>query len=139
MRNSKKQIEYCNTLKIKRKKTYKDIGRIRCPILNKDITFNSIGFRHLLYKQDGTARNVNEVIYKLTLLPLAIPTIKNAIHISDIRDTKIRYGRGGKKKVKRGRTYSLVAKVGRKNPVSIRVIVLSIENGNFVFYSIMKD
>jgi hypothetical protein len=42
-------------------------------------------------------------------------------------------------KIKKGKTYTLVAVVGKKKPVATRVIILKVRNGNFMFWSIMKD
>jgi len=107
--------------------------------LNAPIVFNSIGFRHLTIKPDGTVRNVKESIYKLTLFPLAIPTIKNTSEIVDQRNVTIPVGRGKRKKYKEGKTYALTAYVGKRNPVMVRVIILRIGDGNYNFYSIMKN
>jgi hypothetical protein len=129
--------EYCGTLKNSMKELYGSYDKVFCPILNKNITFNSIGFRHLIYKPDGTARNTKEVIYKLTLLPLAIPTIKNSVNIIDERDVKIKYNRKKNGKIKKGKTYAISAVVG-KNRIKVRVIILILDNSKPIFYSIMK-
>lgn len=133
------EIKHCHTLKTSTRETYNAVGDVICPILKEKVIFNSIGWRHLIYKPDGTARKVRGVIYKLTLFPLAIPTIKNAVGISDERDVTVKYGRGKNAKKKKGKTYALVAKVGRKNPVNVRVVLLKIGSGDYIFYSIMKD
>ena len=102
MQSRKNQIEYCNELKVSTREVYNNVGKIFCPILNVDIVFNAKGFHHLLYKPDGTARDVNEVIYKLKLFPLAIPVIKNAIGISEERnDVEIRESRKKGAKIKK--------------------------------------
>ncbi len=121
------------------KNFYKSIKEIYCPILNTKIIFNSIGLRHLMYKPDGTARNSKEVVYKMKLFPLAIPTIKNAVRIAEERKINFRVNRKKNSKHKRAKTFSLVAIVGKKNPVAVRVIILRVGNGNYSFYSIMKD
>jgi len=118
---------------------YDTIGRIYCPILDKSIVFNAKGFHHLLYKPDGTARDVSERIYKLTLFPLAIPVIKKWMVIKDKRNVKVRENRKKGAKIKNMKTYSLVSMVGKENPVATRVIVSKIGNGNFTFLSIMKN
>ena len=135
---SEKQIEHLNILKTGVSATYADIGTVYCQILNKNIVFNSTGLRHLTIKPDGTIRNVDEAIYKLTLFPLAIPTIKNATSISDERDIEVSVGRGKRRKYKKAKTYALAACVGRKKHVIVRVIILRIGDGNYQFYSIMK-
>lgn len=136
---SKEKIKYCNTLKINTRKIYNTIKNVYCPVLETKIIFNSVGFHHLIYKPDGTSRKISEVIYKLKLFPLAVPVIKNAMGISEERNVKVRISRKNKSRFKKGKAYSLVAKVGKKNPVSVRVIILRVGNGKFIFYSIMKD
>ena len=139
MQSNQKQINYCKTLIINTRTTYNSIKKIYCPILEESVVFNAKGFHHLLYKSDGTARDVSEKIYKLTLFPLAIPVIKNSIGIAEERNVKIRENRKKSAKIKKGKTYTLVTVVGKKKPVAIRVIILRVGNGNFMFWSIMKD
>ena len=135
-----KAIERCKALTTTTRETYNTIKSVSCPVLEVNVVFNSKGFRHLLYKPDGTPRDVSERIFKLTLFPLAVPVIKNAVGIDEERDVTIRSSRKKKdKKLKKGKTFALVAKVGKKNPVSVRVIVLQVGTGNHIFYSIMKD
>lgn len=139
MESSEESRKHLALLKNSVRTTYQAVGKVYCPILGENIVFNSIGFRHLYIKPDGTYKDVNEAIYKLTLFPLAIPVIKNAVGISDERDVKIPVGRGRRRKFKQAKTYSLTAVVGRKTPVAVRVIILKIGNGNHIFYSIMKN
>jgi hypothetical protein len=137
--NNKDQIEYCNILKTSTRETYNNIEKVFCPVLKEYVIFNARGFHHLLYKPDGTARDVCEIIYKMTLFPLAVPVIKNSVGISDEREIEIRENRKKNTKIKKAKTYALVAVVGKRNPVSVRVIVLKIGTGNYMFLSIMKD
>ena len=139
MEDIKQQKEHFYTLKTSTRIAYSSINSVHCPILGEDIVFNSNGFRHLTIKPDGTYRTVKEGIYKLTLFPLAIPTIKSATVISDERDIKISVGRGKRRKYKDAKTYALTAYVGKKHPTLIRVIILRIGTGKYSFYSIMKN
>jgi hypothetical protein len=107
--------------------------------LKEDVIFNARGYHHLLYNSDGTARDVREIIYKLTLLPLARPVIQNATGVAEERNVKIRDGRKKSSKIKDAKTYALTANVGRKNPVDVRVILIKIGNGKLMFRSIMRD
>lgn len=133
------RIEHCRILAISTKINYDAIDVIYCPILKENVVFNARGFHHLCYESDGTPRDANEKIYKMTLFPLAIPVIKNAIGMAEERSVEVRVSRKKNTKLKKGKTYALVALVGRKNPVKIRVILLRIGNGNLMFRSIMKD
>jgi hypothetical protein len=139
MKATKEQIEYLSLLKTSIKTTYDSVGSVFCPVLNAQIVFNSIGYRHLLIKPDGTVRDVKEAIYKLTLFSLSIPTIKSATSIIEEREIKTPVGRGKRRKYKEAKTYAITAFVGRKKPVMVRVIILRIGDGNYNFYSIMKD
>jgi hypothetical protein len=76
----------------------------------------------------------------MTLLPLAVPVVKNAVGIREIRDIVLPEStKKGAPKIK-AKQYALTATVGRKNPVEVRVIILEIENSqNPIFWSIMKN
>lgn len=131
--------EHCELLSTTMKTIYNSIGEVYCPILEKMVIFNAKGFHHLHYKPDGTARNVSEKIHKLTLVPLAPPVIKNALGIHDERAIEMRQSRKKDAKTVKGKQYALVATVGRKNPVEVRVIILELENSAHpMFWSIMK-
>ena len=131
--------EYCRLLRTSAKSIYDSIKSIYCPVLGRNIIFNAKGFYHLSYKPDGTSRDVREIIYKLTLVPLAVPVVKNAIGVHEVRNITLPKSRKkGASKVK-AKQYALTAIVGRKNPVEVRVIVLDVENSqNLIFWSIMK-
>lgn len=131
--------EHCKLLTTTARAAYNVVKKVFCPILNKEVVFNSKGFHHLQYKPDGTSRTTAEKIYKLTLLPLAVPVITNAIGINEERNIKLRYGRKKESKIVNAKQYALVAMVGKKNPIEVRVIILDIENSqNPIFWSIMK-
>lgn len=130
---------YCKILRIESKNKYSDYERVYCKILKEYVYFNSIGFRHLIYKRDGTPRTFKEQIYKLTLLPLVIPVIKNADVILEIRNISFKYGSSSKRKTKQATTYALSAFVGKNRSVDTRVILLRVGNGKLVFYSVMRN
>ena len=138
-RINQNSIDYCKILTARTCQIYDSIGSIYCPILKEKVIFNARGFHHLLYGPDGTPRNVRERIYKLTLFPLAILTIKNATSVDEERDIGVRTSRKKNALLKKGKTYALTATVGRKDPVAARVIILKIGTGNLIFWSIMKN
>lgn len=136
----KKQVEHCALLSATTRIAYNSIDRVFCGILQKNVVFNAKGFHHLHNKPDGTARNVSEKIHKLTLLPLAVPVIKNATAISEEREVSILESRKKNAKKLKAKQYAMVATVGRKNPVAVRVIIMEVENSqNPIFWSIMRD
>jgi hypothetical protein len=138
MKAKPEKIDECNLLISTQKAFYDDIEPVYCPILKEKVVFNSDGFRHLLYKSNGEPRTTFERMYKLKLLPLVIVTIKNATGVDEERDIKVRVGRKKNSKVRQGKAYSLVALVGRKSPVHVRVILNKFGNGNLTFRSVMK-
>ncbi len=138
MKTSKEKMDYCKILTTTMRTIYERIGTVHCPVLKEGVAFNARGFHHLLYNSDGTPRDVDEIIYKLTLVPLVKHVITNATGIHEERDVKIRESRKKNAKIKNGKTYSITALVGRKSPVEIRVILLRIGNGKLMFRSVMK-
>lgn len=70
---------------------------------------------------------------------MAISVIKNALKIEEKRVVKIRSSRKKKAKLKKGKTYTLVATVGEKKPVAVRVVILRVGDGNYMFWSVMKN
>src|SRR3989338_4849726 len=64
-----------------RRAWYKTVKKVFCPILGENVVFNSKGFYHLRYKSGGHERSKKEQMYKIGLLPLVIPVIRNASKI----------------------------------------------------------
>ncbi len=126
---------YCHQLKQRMGIFYKKIGSVYCPALNKRIVFNSKGFYHLTHKSNGQMRTTKEKIHKLTLLPLAIKVIKTATNIFERRILK-----SDKNTLTRSNEYyALVATVGKKRSIQIRVIIYIARNNlNPIFLSVMK-
>ncbi|MBL7022101.1 hypothetical protein ISR92_02170 [Patescibacteria group bacterium] len=60
------------------RRLYKSIGKIYCPCLGVKVIFNSKGFYHLKYNGLGRSRSVKERIYRMRLMPLAVPVIVNS-------------------------------------------------------------
>lgn len=131
--------EYCALLKTSTEITYNSIKSIYCPALSRNIIFNAKGFHHLSYKPDGTARKVPARIYKLTLFPLVIPVIKNALKIDEKRNIFVSNSRKKNAKPMKAIQYALVSEVGKlKTPV--KVILMEIEGGKeTIFWSVMKN
>ena len=110
---------------------YKTIGKIYCPSLKESVVFNSKGFRHLRYDSTGKARTIKEQKYKLGLLPLVIPVIKNAKKIDKY---EIIYS---KPLGKHCEMWSIKSVVGKQN-TQVKVILRRIGDGNITFFSVMK-
>jgi len=131
--------EHCIQLGIKREEEYKKFKPVYCPCLKSYVSFNSDGFHHLKYEPSGRARTHKEQIYKLNLLPLVVPVIRNAKKVDEYRTEEVRTSRKkNNPKIKKVEYWSLVEIVGRKCPVKIKVILWRIGNGNINFRSVMK-
>lgn len=116
-----------------RRAFYKTLSQrpVFCQLLQNMVNFNSKGFYHLRYNGAGHKRSNKEQIYRLSLLPLAIPVIKNASMISSYEERYI------KKENKYAKFWALKADVGKYNS-SVTVILRKIGDGERTFYSIMK-
>ena len=111
---------------------YKTIGKIYCPILNEYVFFNSKGFYHLRYDSFGKARNVKEQMYKIGLLPLVIPVIKNANRINEYKKEQYSKPLG-----KYYEIWELKETVGKGN-TRVSVVLRRIGTGNITFLSVWK-
>lgn len=114
----------------KRRNWYKNIKKIYCPVLKQDVFFTSKGFHHLIYP-GGKMRPIKEQMYKLGLLPLAIPVIKNAKKIYKYEKSFI------KDLGKEAEFWILRETVGRQKTLT-KVILRRVGTGNIIFLSIMK-
>jgi hypothetical protein len=131
--------EYHKTLSAKTKTYYESIGAVYCPALKKTVVFNAKGFHHLHYKPGGTERSPSEKIHKLTLVPLAVPVIRNATSIHEERLIEIRPSRKKSTEKIKAVQYALVANVGKKKPIQVRLILLEACGSNGpIFWSIMR-
>jgi hypothetical protein len=129
----------CERTKKEAREAYDKIGRVWSSVLNDYISFNSVGFRHLLWK--GKARrSYPEQMKRLALIPFAITAISAPSRPVVQRDEK---------------EYSRIERDGLvvtiKNPVrfwafyttaegkNIRVIVRQVNNGHKHFFSIFEE
>ncbi|MEK7084097.1 MAG: hypothetical protein AAB932_02610 [Patescibacteria group bacterium] len=115
-----------------RKAWYKNIKRLFCPILDEHVIFNSKGFYHLRYKSGGHERSKKEQMYKLGLLPLVIPVIKNASKIHQYKKEQYSKPLG-----KYYEIWELSEAVGQQNTM-VSVVLRRIGDGNITFLSVWK-
>jgi hypothetical protein len=111
---------------------YKKIAKVYCPCLKDYVIFNSKGFHHLKYDGQNKMRNIKIQMYKLGLLPLAVPVIKTAKEIE--KHQASRYLANIQKYAE---DWAIKAVVG-KQKTTVKVILRKIGNGNIFFLSIMK-
>lgn len=62
--------------RLKAKEFYKKIGRVMCPALGEYISFNNVGFNHIMRK-DGVMRSMTEQVRRFELLPYVEDIIKD--------------------------------------------------------------
>jgi len=113
-----------------RRNWYKNIKKIYCPVLKQNVFFTSKGFHHLIYPS-GRMRPIKEQMYKLGLLPLAIPVIKNAKKIHKYKKSFI------KDLGKEAGFWVLKETVGQQK-ILTKVILRRVGTGKIIFLSIMK-
>ena len=111
---------------------YKTINKSYCPILNEYVFFNSKGFHHLMYDGTNRARTQKNRMYRLRLLPLVIPVLKNATSI--FQYTNPTYLNKLNKNVE---YWELREIVGKQNTM-VTVVLRRIGTGNINFYSARK-
>lgn len=119
-------------LKFKTKEFYYNIHRVYCPCLDEYIIFNAKGFHHFIYDGSNKIRSIKSQVYRMNLLPLVIPVIKQAKVIDQyIHPRQIRFS---SKKVE---DWSLKSIVGSKK-ILIKVVLRRKGDGNIFFLSVMK-
>lgn len=111
---------------------YKTVGTVYCPILNEDVVFTSKGFYHLRYDSHGKFRRVKEQMYKMGLLPLVIPVIKNATTIFEYKKEQYSKPLG-----KYYEIWELQCCAGKSNTL-VSVVLRRIGTGNITFLSVWK-
>ncbi len=121
--------DYRKLLK-QRREWYQGIKKVYCPVLNENVIFNSKGFHHLIYPS-GKMRTIKEQMYKLGLLPLVIPVIKNTKAIYKYEKIFV------KELGKEAEFWTLRDFVGVQGTLTT-VILRKIGTGNITFLSVMK-
>ena len=116
-------------------KKYKGFKPVYCPALNDTVYFTSEGFNHLLFKR-GHRRNDNEIHYRLPLINLIVPALKNCTAASKALVLE-EFSKGVKTNVM---YFEISHTVGRKCPAKVKVIVRRRGVlGQLAFHSVMKQ
>ena len=114
-----------------KRRWYKTLESIYCPILDEDVVFNSKGFYHLRYDSRGKQRKIKEQASRLALLQFVVQVIKQANHIHDYKDFEsIHSG-------KRQEIWELRDFVDNGQKL-ISVILRRIGDGNISFFSVYE-
>ena len=136
--NNPPQDESYKNLEREAKLFYKGIRRVFRPSWGEYISFNTEGFRHLIWK-GNRKRKENERVKRLDLLPYASIIIADG-KLSSIRKKKKiervkQYGR----REKRESSAKFWAFSDIKDGKKITVVVRQIGSGNKHFFSIFED
>jgi hypothetical protein len=129
---------YFNNKKEKARTLYNAQKSIHNPYLKGQVIFNSDGFHHLQFSARHE-RNKKEQLLKFSLLPLALPIIKNSGTLQEYRKGLISMGKRSKDGLtptKLTEYWGFVAIVG-DNRIKIRVVVRKVGDGNITFWSVM--
>ena len=124
--------------KIKAEKLYKDIGSIRCPYFEEDISFNAKGLEHLKFKRKNHARLVDDQFIRLRLLHLAPKILKLSRTVQGVSNRSViellRINNRNEHKMVNAKYFEFVAVL---DGVRTRVVVKQIENSPKYFWSII--
>ena len=85
--NFKNEADF-ETTKSKAEEFYSNIGSVRCPYFNDNITFNAKGIRNLKFKSDEVARPREDQYSRLKLIYLAPEVLKLSRTVQGIWHTK---------------------------------------------------
>jgi len=111
---------------------YKSIKQSYCPVLKENVIFNSKGFYHFKYDGTGKARSRKERMYRVGLIPLIQPVIKNAKKVSSYTP------RTYSKKLGKYVEFWVLREVVGRQKTTVTVILRRIGSGNITFYSVWK-
>ncbi|MFA6999534.1 MAG: hypothetical protein WC241_00270 [Candidatus Paceibacterota bacterium] len=125
----------------KAKIIYERNKEICCPYFQNKITLNSDGFNHLQNKPNRMPRNVNEQIFKLTLLKKALDILPKCGTLQEYRELLEKSGksdRSGFYQMKKVQYWGFHAILNNKK-LKIKVILRQVGDGKITFWSVMSD
>ncbi len=119
---------------------YRAIGKINCPYLKRDVSFNSQGLTHLKFKDRRRARSKQDQYMRFKILGLAPKIISKSNTVQGVdtvnRFEKVRINSRTDTLLKTVNYYEFVAVI---NQIRAKVIVKQIENGEPFFWSIIPN
>jgi hypothetical protein len=136
------KLEEINKLKVETEEKYKKIGKLFCPALKSEISFNSEGFHHLRFDGGGSERDKNVQKNKFNCFDSAVQILKQTTTIQEYRRMICPIGKidqSGFRKTKIIEWFSFFAIVNFTKCIRIRVIVRRVgrDNGRYHFWSVM--
>lgn len=129
-----------NEIKSIAEEEYKSIGKIRCPYLNRDVSFNAKGIDHVKLKEWNKARLISDQYLRFKSLNLAPEIIKKSHTLQEYKEAKsferVKVNSRWEKKLLYVRYYGFVSVCLEKN-VRVKIIVKEIEGREPYFWSII--
>jgi|SRR3989338_4066612 len=126
-----------NITRTKAEEDYEKIGKVKCPYFDDYVTFNTIGFQHLLFKNWNKTRLRTEQYIRLKLIKLAQLVIAKSHTLQEYDERKNfvrqKINSRWETRMKIIRYYVFVAII---NNARIKVIVKEIDGGAKLFYSL---
>lgn len=121
------------------KEFYSTIGKIKCPYLNKEVSFNNEGFEHLLTRKWNCGRSSVEQYTRLRLLPKAVEVVKKSHTLQEYNKRKIfvrqKINSRWEKRLKNVEYFVFIALYPGAG-VRFKVIVKCIEGGEPFFWGV---
>jgi len=122
---------------------YKHRANIPCPYFGSgEVTLNSDGFNHLLFKPNRAARNRSVSMLKFSLLPLALKVIKKSGTLQEYRTAFIPVGSPsahGAQSMRAVQYFGFCAIIGEDHRTRIKVILRQVGAGHVHFWSVMPN
>ncbi|MFH2022040.1 MAG: hypothetical protein ABIJ33_02025 [Patescibacteria group bacterium] len=121
-------------------KKYKAVGGVYCPYLKEKVTFNSHGFRHMVYRNQKNKRDQKTQSMRFNLLPKAVKLLKltTTIQEKDTYQSLVRSRQHGveQRGTKATQYYGFIAII---DGWKIKVIVKKIGQGKLFFWSVIPN
>lgn len=114
-------------------------GTVYCPYFAEPVALNSDGLHHLRFSA-RRERTHDEQLLKLRLVPWALDVIRKSATIQEQRSGFVAVSTSKRDRaatVKKASYWGLVAIVGQKKPIKIRVVLRRMGDGKLIFWSVM--
>lgn len=120
------------------KEKYCKFSELFCPALNEKISFNSIGFNHIIYKKGGTERDRLSQIMRFKLLDRAYDLISLTTTYQEYEKSKAEFViKKNKSKIKATKEIEYWGLIAILKHRKIKVILRKVGNGSIHFWSII--
>ena len=129
-------------VKQKAEELYENIGKIKCPYFNEEISFNSKGIEHVKFKNKRKIRNRNDAFIRLKNIHLAPEILKISRTLQEKQSkhifVEVKTNSRQEKILKKCDYFGFIAIIKDKSfEKRLKVIVRQIEGGEKHFWSII--